>query len=66
MYVCNCNGVTEREIRGAVELGCNNVADLTRELGVANCCGKCLPEAARLVRTCSGSSPGLKNCAAAG
>ena len=55
MYICNCNGVTEREIRGAVELGCATVADLKRELGVASCCGKCLPEASKLVRACAGS-----------
>ena len=55
MYICNCNGITENEIRGAVELGCSTVADLQRELGVATCCGKCLPEAGKLLRSCSGS-----------
>lgn len=62
MYVCNCNGVTESEIRGAVELGCDSVTALQRELGVASCCGKCLPEAARLVRACAGSCPGRAAC----
>ena len=32
MYVCNCNGITEREIRGALELGCASVEDLKRDL----------------------------------
>lgn len=31
MYVCICNAVTEREIRGAVELGCRSLSDLGRE-----------------------------------
>lgn len=54
MYVCNCNGITEREIRGALELGCASVDDLKRDLGVASCCGKCLPEACQLVqRACT-------------
>ena len=66
MYICNCNGVTEREIRGAVKLGCATVADLTRELGVASCCGKCLPEASKLVRTCAGAGDGPQASAAAG
>jgi bacterioferritin-associated ferredoxin len=54
MYICNCNGITEREIRGAADLGCATLADLSRELGVATCCGKCAPEARRVLNSCSG------------
>jgi bacterioferritin-associated ferredoxin len=49
MYICNCNGVTEREIRGAVELGCASMAELSAQFGVGTCCGKCVPEARRLI-----------------
>jgi bacterioferritin-associated ferredoxin len=52
MYICICNAVTEREIRGAVELGCNSIDDLRRDLGVASCCGKCLPEARKVLNRC--------------
>ena len=52
MYICNCMGITEREIRGAADLGCQTVNDLSRELGVGTCCGKCVPEARSLLRTC--------------
>ena len=52
MYVCNCNGITEREIRGAIELGCASLEDLQRDLGVATCCRKCEPEARSLVGRC--------------
>lgn len=52
MYICNCNGITEREIRGAVELGCATLNDLQRDLGVASCCGRCVPEASKLLRDC--------------
>lgn len=52
MYICNCMGVTDREIRGAADLGCETVADLTRDLGVGSCCGKCVPEAGALLRSC--------------
>lgn len=55
MYVCVCNALTEREIRGAVELGCSTISELQRELGVGTCCGKCIPEARRLVMCCGGA-----------
>ena len=57
MYVCNCNGITEREVKGAVELGCASVADLTRDLGVGSCCGKCVPDARRLLARCGVPAP---------
>lgn len=41
MYVCVCNAVTDREIRGAVKLGVRSLDDLSSLLGVATCCGKC-------------------------
>ncbi len=43
MYVCICNGITDREIRTCVEQGASCMADLQRELGVATCCGRCEP-----------------------
>ena len=52
MYICNCNGVTEKEIRGAVELGCQSMAELSTQFGVGTCCGRCVPEARRLIRSC--------------
>ena len=52
MYICNCMGITEREIRGAAQLGCESVADLSRDLGLGTCCGKCLPEASGVLRRC--------------
>ena len=63
MYICNCNGITEREIQGAVDLGCASVADLTRDLGVGSCCGKCVPDARRLLRRCGVAEVELR-CAA--
>jgi bacterioferritin-associated ferredoxin len=53
MYICICNGVTEREIRGAADLGCSTLDDLSRDLGVATCCGKCAPEARRVLNSCA-------------
>lgn len=45
MIVCVCQAVSDREIRSAVKGGASSLRDLTRELGVGTCCGKCLPEA---------------------
>jgi len=45
MIICVCKAVSERHIRSAVKDGARNLRDLTRELGVGTCCGKCVPEA---------------------
>ncbi len=52
MYICNCMGITEREIRGAAELGCESVAGLSSSMGLGTRCGKCLPEAHGVLRRC--------------
>jgi bacterioferritin-associated ferredoxin len=56
MYICICNAITEREVRGAVSLGCKSIRDLKSDLGVATCCGKCEPEARRVLRECRAAS----------
>jgi len=45
MIVCVCKAVSEWHIRAAVKDGARHVADLTRDLGLGTCCGKCLPQA---------------------
>jgi len=45
MIVCVCKAVSDRHIRAAVKGGASSLRDLTRDLGVGTCCGKCLPEA---------------------
>lgn len=64
MYVCICNGVTDRDIRAAASRGARTVKDLRRELGVASDCGKCatcahevLCEARREVPLSAGLQP---------
>jgi len=41
MYVCVCNAVTDRQIRKARDNGATSIEDLSRELKVATCCGRC-------------------------
>ena len=45
MIICVCKAVSDRHIRSAVKGGASSLRDLTRELGLGTCCGKCLPEA---------------------
>nr|UVT38063.1 hypothetical protein MERC5_00024 [uncultured bacterium] len=41
MYVCICKGITERQVKAAVDDGCTSLRELRAELGVASNCGKC-------------------------
>lgn len=50
MIVCVCKAVSDRHIRRAVDEGVVTLAQLTRELGVGTCCGKCVPAAHAVIR----------------
>ncbi len=41
MYVCLCKGITDSQIREAVNGGANSLGQVQRELGAATNCGKC-------------------------
>ncbi|MFT7227970.1 MAG: bacterioferritin-associated ferredoxin [Methylophilaceae bacterium] len=42
MYVCVCNGVTERQVYKAIDAGATTVKALSRQLGVGTQCGTCV------------------------
>jgi len=52
MIICVCKAVSDRHIRAAVNGGASSMRDLTRELRVGTCCGKCLPEAKAALAAC--------------
>jgi bacterioferritin-associated ferredoxin len=52
MIVCVCKAVSDRQIRHAVKDGASSIRDLSRELGIGSCCGKCLPEARKALASC--------------
>jgi len=54
MIICVCKAVSDRHIRAAVREGATCLRDLTRELGLGTCCGKCLPEAKNALATSLG------------
>ncbi|WP_020594321.1 (2Fe-2S)-binding protein [Kiloniella laminariae] len=41
MYVCLCNGFTEKDVRNAVGLGACSVAGVYKAMDCAPQCGKC-------------------------
>ncbi len=49
MYVCNCNGITEREVRIAVQSGAKCWREVHAHNGCEPCCGRCEPEIAEVI-----------------
>lgn len=41
MYVCLCKGITDTQIRAAIQEGASSFRDVHNILGVASQCGKC-------------------------
>jgi len=41
MYVCVCNGVTDRDIQRAVDEGCDSLDVLATRTGCGSTCGCC-------------------------
>lgn len=50
MYVCICKGITDTQIRAAVQDGASSLRDVSHSLGVASQCGKCGIMAREIVR----------------
>jgi bacterioferritin-associated ferredoxin len=57
MYVCLCKGITDAQIRAAVEDGASSMRELRNTLGVASQCGKCGILARDIVRNSMVASP---------
>ncbi|WP_058835663.1 (2Fe-2S)-binding protein [Luteimonas abyssi] len=49
MYVCICNGVTDRDIAAAAASGCTSVHELTMRTGCGATCGSCMDMAGDLL-----------------
>lgn len=50
VYVCICHGITDRQIRRAVDQGARTLSEVRKQLPVAACCGRCGPAARELIR----------------
>lgn len=49
MYVCVCNGVTDKDIQREVDAGCDTLSDLTMNTGLGANCGSCVTLAETLI-----------------
>jgi bacterioferritin-associated ferredoxin len=49
VYVCLCNGVTERDIQQAATAGCRSMPELTMRTGCGASCGSCVSMATELL-----------------
>ena len=49
MYVCICNGITDKQIRRAAEAGVRDIRQLQSTLGVATGCGSCKQQATEIL-----------------
>ena len=49
MYVCNCNGIREREARAAIEAGASRPADIFRHCHGHPRCAKCVCDMRRMI-----------------
>lgn len=50
MYVCLCKGVTDSQIREAVNNGAESMREVREQLGVSTQCGKCVCHARDIVK----------------
>ena len=41
MVVCHCRGITDREVRAAIDEGARTLAEVGRQCGAAQRCGGC-------------------------
>ena len=57
MYVCLCNGVTDRQIRDAAAAGCRTMSELTMRTGCGATCGSCIEMATALLEETQSAQP---------
>lgn len=60
MYVCVCNGVTDKQIIKAAEDGATSLQDLSDTLNVATCCGRCATCAKKVLREAHSRNTGYE------
>lgn len=49
MYICVCKAVSDKRIERSVEQGVRRLKDLRDLTGLGSCCGKCVPDARRVL-----------------
>ncbi len=59
MYVCLCNGITDRDIEQAVADGALTLNEVKHRLGVSSQCGSCAETAQQVIDLCHSADPEL-------
>ena len=59
MYVCICNALTDRRIRGVIDAGAGSLGSVYRNCGVAPQCGKCGEMIRSFLDRDEGETPGV-------
>ncbi len=58
MYVCVCKGITDSQIREAVDAGAESVRAVRDQLGASSQCGRCVSQVREIVKaTLEDTSP---------
>ena len=52
MYLCNCNGIRERDARAAIDAGASRPADIFRHCQTEAQCAKCVCDMRRMIQDC--------------
>ena len=60
MYICNCNGIREREVRDAIDAGAARPADVFHHCQTQPQCAKCVCDMRRMIQ---GSQEALRHAA---
>tara|TARA_R110000772_G_scaffold222582_1_gene333052 strand:+ start:1479 stop:1670 length:192 start_codon:yes stop_codon:yes gene_type:complete len=55
MYICLCNGLTDRDVKTAVASGAQRIANVYELLGAAPQCAKCSVNIREIIRETSTS-----------
>ena len=50
MYVCNCNGIREREVRAAIDAGACRPSEVIRHHQCKAQCAKCVCEMRQMIQ----------------
>ncbi len=50
MYVCNCNGIREREARAAIQAGASRPVEIFKSLECSPRCAKCVCDMRRMIQ----------------
>ena len=49
MYVCLCRGITDQDIKDAMQNGAESIRDVREMLDLGTCCGRSVPEAKTII-----------------